>query len=60
MKKGLKRVGRKIKKTFTPDYKTKSHEMMQTSITSYKIDLYSLYNYDIQHLCLQLQDLQNI
>ena len=49
MKKDLKRVGRKIKITFTPDYKTKSHEMMQTSLTSYKIDLHSLYNYDIKH-----------
>ena len=51
MKKGLKKLGEKNKSNFyTIDYKTKSHEMMQTSITSYKIDLHSLHKYDIQHL----------
>jgi hypothetical protein len=62
MEKGFKKGwGRKIKNNFyTIDYTAKSHEMMQTSITSYKTDLHSLFNYDIQHLCLQLQDLQNI
>jgi hypothetical protein len=33
---------------------------MQTLITSYIIGLHNLYNYDIQHLCLQPEDLQTI
>jgi hypothetical protein len=55
MKKGFKKgEGRKIKVTFTPYRLHNKIQMMQTSITSYKIDLHSLYNYDIQHLCFQL------